>query len=66
MKIVNVKTPVIEILFHHRDSENTEKTGRVVFAFPGLTIRLKTNIKQMRAVRKIEIGRVSFSNKLRK
>ena len=24
MKIVNVKTPVIELLFHHRDSESTE------------------------------------------
>ena len=25
MKIFNVKTPVIELLFHHRDSENNEK-----------------------------------------
>ena len=42
------------------------RTGRVVFAFARLTIRLKTNTKQMRAGRKLEIGRVSFSNKLRK
>ena len=41
------------------------KTGRVVFAFPYLTIRLKTNTKEMSAVRKFEIERVSFSNKLR-
>ena len=33
MKIVNVKTPVIELLFYHRDSENKEKTGRELFAF---------------------------------
>ena len=42
------------------------RTGRVVFAFARLTIRLKTNTKQMRSVRKTEIGNESFSNKLRK
>ena len=61
-----MKTPFIELLFHHRDSENTEKNREGgLFAFPCLKIRLKTNTKQMRAVRRIEIGRVSFSYKLR-
>ena len=36
------------------------KTGRVVFAFAYLTVRLKTNTKQVRTVREYEIGRVFF------
>ena len=36
------------------------RTGRAVFAFARLKIRLKTNTKQVRTVREYEIGRVFF------
>ena len=31
MKIVNVKTPIIELLFHHRGTEDSEKSREGIF-----------------------------------
>ena len=65
MKIVNVKTSVIELIFYHRDSENIEKNREGVFYLDKRLGKNKNKYKQIRSVRKTEIGRESFSHKLR-
>ena len=60
MKIVNVKTPVIELLFNQRDSENTEKNREGSLCLCMSYDEIKNNIKEMRAVRELDIGMVLF------
>ena len=42
MKIVNVKTSVIELLFHHRESENSEKNREGSLCFT--VVNTKTSL----------------------
>ena len=54
------KSLQMNYFFTTEAQRTVRRTGRVFLAFPCLTIRLKTNTKQVRTVREYEIGRVFF------
>ena len=63
---VYVKMSVIELFFKHRGTEDNKKNKEGVFYLDKRLVENKNKYKQMRSVRKTDIGRESFSHKLRK
>ena len=60
------KRLLLNYFFYHRDTEEIEKNREVVFYLDKRLGKYKNKDKQMRSVRKTEIGRGSFLSKWRK